>query len=91
MCYTCLDREFSVEQSNVYFTVIGQALQELWQFESRHANTRNLRAFLIHFYSRSSFLDYAGLRVKGLEWYLKTSETTFGLPMYKISMSWPII
>ena len=26
----CLDREFSVEQSKVYFTVIGQALQELW-------------------------------------------------------------
>ena len=49
MCYRCLDREFSVEQSNVYFTVIEQALQELWQFESRHANSRNLRAFLIHF------------------------------------------
>ena len=48
MCYRCLDREFSVEQSNVYFTVIGQALQELWQFETRHANLRNLRAFLIH-------------------------------------------
>ena len=44
-----LDKEFSVELSNVYFTVIGQALQELWQFESRHANSRNLCAFLIHF------------------------------------------
>ena len=44
----CLERELSVEQSNVYFTVIGQALQ-LWQFESRLANSRNLRAFLIHF------------------------------------------
>ena len=49
MCYRYLDREFSVEQNNVYFTVIGQALQELWQFESRHANLRNLCAFLIHF------------------------------------------
>jgi len=49
MCYTCLDREFSVEQSNIYFTVIGQALQELWQFETRHANARNLRVVLIHF------------------------------------------
>ena len=45
MCYRCLDREFSVEQSKVYFTVIGQALQELLQFDSRHANLRNLRAF----------------------------------------------
>ena len=49
MCYRYLDREFSVEQSNVYFTVIGQTLQELWQFESRHAILRNLRAFLMHF------------------------------------------
>jgi len=51
MCYRCLDREFSVEQSKVYFTVIGQALQELLQFDSRprHANLRNLCAFLIHF------------------------------------------
>ena len=64
MCYRCLDREFSVEQSNIYFTVIGQALQELWQFETRHANLRNLCAFYNTFYSRSSFLDYAGLRVK---------------------------
>ena len=46
MCYRYLDKEFSVEQGNVYFTVIGQALQELWQFESRHANLRNLRVFL---------------------------------------------
>jgi len=36
--YRCLDREFSVEQSNVYFTLIGQAFHELWQFETRHAN-----------------------------------------------------
>jgi len=49
MCYRCLDKEISVEQVNVYFTVIGQALQELWQFETSHANLRNLRAFLIHF------------------------------------------
>ena len=49
MCYRCLDKVFSVEQSNVYFTVIGQAFRELWQFESRHANLRNVRAFLIHF------------------------------------------
>jgi len=49
MCYRFLDREFSVEQSNVYFTVIGQAFHGLWQFETRHANARNLRAVLIHF------------------------------------------
>ena len=48
-CCRFLDREFSVEQSNVYCTVIGQTLQELWQFESRHANSRNLCVFLIHF------------------------------------------
>ena len=66
MCYICLDREFSVEQSNIYFTVIGQALQELWQFESRHANSRNLRVCFNTFYSRSSFLDYVGLRVNNL-------------------------
>ena len=46
MCYTCLDR---VEQSNVYFTVIGLAFHELWHFETRHANVRrNLHAVLIH-------------------------------------------
>ena len=44
-----LDREISVEQSNVYFTVIGHAFHELWQFETRHANSRNLCTFLIHF------------------------------------------
>ena len=49
MCYRCLDREVSVEQGNVYFTVIGQAFHELCQFETRHANARNLRAALIHF------------------------------------------
>ena len=49
MCYRCLAREFSVEQSNVYFTVIGQAFHELWQFETRHANAQNLHAVLIHF------------------------------------------
>ena len=47
MRYRCLDREFSVEHSDIYFKVIGQALQELWQFESTHANSRNLSAFLI--------------------------------------------
>ena len=60
MCCRCLDGEFSVEKSNVYFTVIGQALQELWQackFE------KSLRIFNT-FYSRSSILDHAGLRVK---------------------------
>ena len=47
MCYKCLDREFSVEQSNIYFTVIGQAFHELWQFETWHANARNLHVVLI--------------------------------------------
>ena len=47
MCYKCLDREFTVEQSKIYFTVIGQAFHELWQFETRHANARNIRAVLI--------------------------------------------
>ena len=46
MCYRCLDREFSVEQSNIYFTVIGQAFHELWQFETKHAGARNLLAVL---------------------------------------------
>jgi len=41
--------EFSVEQSNVYFTVTGQAFHELWQFETRHVNARNLCAVLIQF------------------------------------------
>jgi len=49
MCYRCLDREISLEQGNIYFKVIGQAFHELWQFETRHANVRNLRAVLIHF------------------------------------------
>ena len=49
MCYRYLDREISLEQSNVYFKVIGQAFHELWQFETRHANARNLRAVLTHF------------------------------------------
>jgi len=62
----CLDREFSVEQSNVYFTVIGLALQELWQFESRHANSRNLRAFLIHFIPDPVFCIMEGLRGKAV-------------------------
>ena len=42
-------REISLEQGNVYFKVIGQAFRELWQLETRHGNTRNLRAVLIHF------------------------------------------
>ena len=29
--------------------LIGQALYELWQFETKHVNVRNLRAVLIHF------------------------------------------
>ena len=45
----CLDREYCVEQHNVYFTVIGQVFHELWQFEIRHTNARNLRAVLIYF------------------------------------------
>jgi len=49
MCYRCLDREFSVEQSNVYFTVIGQAFHELRKFETRHSNPRNLCTVLIYF------------------------------------------
>jgi len=52
-----LYREICVEQCNVYFTVIKQVFHELWQFETRHANVRNLCAVLI------IFLNYAGLRV----------------------------
>ena len=57
MCYRCLDKEFSVEQSNFYFTVIGSfkpgmQMQEIFV----QVNT---------FYSRSSFLDYEDLRVNG--------------------------
>jgi len=48
MCYRCLDREICVEQRNIYSTLIGLVFHELWQFETRHANLRNLRAFLIH-------------------------------------------
>ena len=43
-----LDREISLEQDNLYFKVIGQAFHELWQFETRHANARNLHVILIH-------------------------------------------
>jgi len=32
-----------------FISVIGQVFQELWQFDSRDPNSRNLRAFLIHF------------------------------------------
>ena len=39
----------SVKQRNVYFTVIGQVFHELWEFETRHANGRNVRAVLIDF------------------------------------------
>ena len=49
MCYRCFNRELIVEQVNIYFTVIGQAFHELWQFKTRHANARNLCAVLIHF------------------------------------------
>ena len=49
MWYRYLDREISLEQGNVYFKVIGQAFHELWQFEARYVNSRNLCAFLIHF------------------------------------------
>jgi len=41
-CYRCLDREICVKQRNFYFTVIGH---ELWQFETRRANARNLMQF----------------------------------------------
>ena len=62
MCYRCLHREFSVEQSNVYFTVIGQTFHELWQFETRHANVQSLRAVLVHFIP----IQFSGLcRFKG--------------------------
>ena len=47
MCYKCLDREISLEQGYIYFKVIGQGFHKLWQFKTRHANARNLRAFLI--------------------------------------------
>jgi len=63
MCYRFLDREFSVEQNNVYFTVIGQAFHELWQFETGHANARNLRVVLIHFIPDPVFWI---MRVQGL-------------------------
>jgi len=50
MVFKCIiDREFSVEQSNIYFTVIGQAIHELWQFETMQANMQNHPAVLIHF------------------------------------------
>jgi len=40
-CVRSLDREFSVEQSIIYFTMIGEAFHELWQFEIRQKNARN--------------------------------------------------
>ena len=49
MCYRCLDLKIFVEKRNVYFTVIGLVFHELWQFETRHANEKNLHAVLIHF------------------------------------------
>ena len=49
MRYRFLDREISLEQGNIYFKVIEQGFHELWQFETRHANVKNLRAVLIHF------------------------------------------
>jgi len=42
--------ELCVEQRIVYFTVIGQVFHELWQFETTHANARNLRAVLIYLF-----------------------------------------
>ena len=60
MCYRCLDREISLEQGKVYFKVIGQRFHELWKFETRHANSRNLCTFLIHFIPD----PVSGLRVK---------------------------
>ena len=59
MCYRGLERKISLEQGNVCFKVIGQAFHELWQFETRHVNARNLCTAFNTFYSRSSFLDYA--------------------------------
>jgi len=61
MCYRCLDREISLKQGNVYFKMIGQTFHE---FEAWHANTRNLRAVLIHFIPDPIFWI---MRVKGLE------------------------
>ena len=46
MRHRFLDRGFIAEQSNIYFTVIGQAFHELWQCETRHVNAQNL---LMHF------------------------------------------
>ena len=57
MCYRYLDREISLEQVNVYFTVIGQAMA-VWNY----VGMQIWEALCIFnaFYSRSSFLDYAG-------------------------------
>ena len=43
--------------------MIELVFHELWQFETKNARVRNLCAVLTH-YSRSSFLNYVGLRVK---------------------------
>ena len=56
MFYRCLDREICVEQRNIYFTVIGQVFHELLQFETRHADARNLCAVLIQ-------IQFSGLYV----------------------------
>ena len=47
LCYRCLGRDICVEQCNVYFTVIGRVFHELWQFETKYANARDLCVILI--------------------------------------------
>ena len=38
-------------------------MHQLWQFETRDANTQSFRAFLMYFIVEPVFLAYAGLRV----------------------------
>ena len=61
MCCRCFDREFSVEQSNIYFTV-----KHFMSYGSLKPGMQMREIFVRFntFYSRSSFLDYAGFRVK---------------------------
>ena len=65
LLFNCvIDSEICVEHRNIYFTVIGQIFQELWQFETRQADARNLHALSIYFIADQVLRVYTSMHSK---------------------------